>query len=354
MRDKTNGLTKQPKSGHSTMKKLIIPVLLALILIPAVGFNLKKEVKFTGKTMGTSYNIKVVAPYFKPTGKLHGLIELELGKINRSMSTYDKKSEISLFNALGDDSDFPVSQGFYEVLKVAEKLHGQTEGAWDGTVGPLVNLWGFGRKGPRKEVPSPAEIASAKADVGFHNLVVGDGSIRKLNPGVRLDLASIAKGYGVDRVARVIGDFGIEDALVEIGGEIFAAGKRKDGTSWRVGVNDPTPGLSAGRIHKVLPLSGAALATSGDYRNFFMYEGVRYSHVIDPRTGFPVSNGVVSASVIAGTCTLADGLATALMVMGPEKGVALVNRMEGVECLIITENGDGTFTDHPSKGFEAL
>jgi thiamine biosynthesis lipoprotein len=188
--------------------------------------------------------------------------------------------------------------------------------------------------------------------VGFDRIRLDpSGTISKTDPAVTLDLASIAKGYGVDAIARLLGDEGFDHFLVEIGGEVYARGRRKDGKPWRVGINRPDRQAAFNDVYQAVPLTDRAMATSGDYRIFFQVDGQSYSHILDPRTGRPVTNGVVSATVVADNCTVADGLATALMVMGPEKGVALVNRLPSVACLIVVRQADGTLTDHPSSGF---
>jgi thiamine biosynthesis lipoprotein len=168
---------------------------------------------------------------------------------------------------------------------------------------------------------------------------------------VTLDLNSIAKGFAVDRVCGLLAAGGYKNYLVEIGGEVYAAGVRADGKNWRVGINRPQKDAAIDEVYKAVSLADQALATSGDYRNFFEIDGVRYSHVIDPRSGYPVSNGVVSVSIIAENCTLADGLATAIMVMGPAKGIQLVNQLNNVECFIIVEKPDGRLIDFYSTGF---
>jgi thiamine biosynthesis lipoprotein len=167
---------------------------------------------------------------------------------------------------------------------------------------------------------------------------------------VTLDLSSIAKGYGVDQVAELMRQAGFVDFLVEIGGEVFAAGVRSDGRPWRVGINRPKADARIDEVYQIVSLQDRAFATSGDYRNFFLQDGVRYSHIIDPKTGRPVGNGVVSVSIVADNCTLADGLATAVMVMGAQKGLALINRLAGVQGLITVELPDGSLQDHPSEG----
>jgi thiamine biosynthesis lipoprotein len=173
----------------------------------------------------------------------------------------------------------------------------------------------------------------------------------KREAGVTLDLSSIAKGYGVDAVAELLRREGYASFLVEIGGEVVAAGTRRDGEPWRIGINRPRAEAAPDEVYRVVRLSGQALATSGDYRNRFEKDGVRYTHVLDPRTGRPVTNHVVSASVLAPDCTLADGLATAVMVMGAEAGLGLLQRLDAVEGLIVTESPDGRLEDHATRGF---
>jgi thiamine biosynthesis lipoprotein len=216
-----------------------------------------------------------------------------------------------------------------------------------------VRLWGFGKGDPIDRLPSAQAIRQAKQLVDFSAIeILPGGRLKKHRLGVTVDLASIAKGYGVDQVSVLISNTGFTHYLVEIGGEVYAAGRRTDGKPWRVGINRPRKGGPADAVYRVVALQDQAMATSGDYRNFIVIDGRSYSHIIDPRTGRPVANGVVSASVIAAGCTLADGLATGIMVMGPESGLALLNRLDGVEGLIIVRKPDGTLVNHWSKGLE--
>lgn len=313
----------------------------------------KRELQLSGKTMGTTYHIKVVAGLLTSGADIQRQIDTRLAAINKSMSTYDPSSEISRFNAIQSTAEsFSPSDDFLTVLRVAATLHRLTDGAWDGTLDPLVNLWGFGRKGAVNQIPNDSEILQALSHVGFDRIRLDpSGRIGKTDPAVTLDLASIAKGYGVDEIARLLGEKGFSDFLVEIGGEVYARGLRKDGKPWRVGINRPDRKATFNDVYRAIPLTNRAMATSGDYRIFIQIADHFYSHIIDPRTGRPVVNGVVSATVVAANCTVADGLATALMVMGPEKGVALVNRQPSVECLIVVRKPDGTLMDYPSSGF---
>jgi thiamine biosynthesis lipoprotein len=317
------------------------------------GCLLDRETVLNGRTMGTTYQVKIVSRPWQVPGDLGRMIDRQLSAINQSMSTYRPDSELNRFNAQqAVNRPLELSPHMRQVVATAAHIHKMTGGAWDGTVDPLVKLWGFGSQGRRDTLPEPETVQALLARIGFHRLRLdADGRLAKQHPEVTLDLASIAKGYGVDVVARLLRSQGLTDFLVEIGGEVIASGRRLDGGLWRVGINTPDDRASGNAVYRVVNLPAKALATSGDYRNFFTIDGVRYGHVIDPRTGYPVRNGVVSATVVADNCTLADGLATGLMVMGPASGLALVDRLDGIECLIVTRRADGTLSDHFSKGF---
>ena len=337
------------------MRTVQVVILITLSYFLSLNCEARTEHLIQGRTMGTIYRVKVVS---SASGEIPGLkekIERRLGEINRSMSTYMPDSEISRFNSFQQTGvKFKISDDFYQVMRVAEKVYQLSDGAWDGTINPLVDLWGFGREGIKTVIPDQTEIRRLRESVGFHYIeIMAPGYLIKKMPQITLDLSSIAKGYGVDAVAAVLRDDGFENFLVEIGGEIVAAGLRKDGGQWRIGINRPQKNAAINSVYKVVNLQDRAFATSGDYRIFFEIDGVRYSHVINPRTGYPVTNGVVSVSVLAADCTLADGLATAIMVMGHQKGLALINRLKGVEGLIIVEEPDGSLRDFFSMDFKA-
>jgi len=331
-------------------------ILAAALCFLSSGCEGKREHLIQGRTMGTTYHIKVVTGYLQGISGLKEKIERRLFEINVAMSTYQKDSEISRFNEFNQTgTKFKISEDFYRVLKPAQAIYRLSDGAWDGTVNPLVELWGFGREGPKNKIPLATEISALLSNIGFETIeVLEPGFLLKKRAAVTLDLSSIAKGYGVDRVADTIQKEGFQNYLVEIGGEVFASGYRKDGMLWRIGINRPQTDAAFDEVYKVVNLHNKAFATSGDYRNFFVVDGIRYAHIIDPRTGYPISNGVVSVTIIADTCTFADGLATAIMVMGPEKGLDLINRLDAVEGLIIVEQIDGRLADFYSKGFNVL
>ena len=336
------------------MKKTHIIIISLAILLAAAGAKAQKAHLIEGRTMGTTYHITVVTADFKGVEGLKEKINARLEAINRVFSTYLKNSEISRFNAFrATDEKFQISDDFVQVMNVGRKIHQLSEGAWDGTVSPLVDLWGFGPTQRQIQKPFAADIKIQMQNIGFDRIrFEAPHFLVKNLATVTLDLNSIAKGFAVDQISTLIAAAGHINYLVEIGGEVYAFGLRPDGTHWRVGINRPQKDAAFNEVYKVVLLHNSAFATSGDYRNFFEIDGVRYSHVIDPRTGYPVSNGVVSVSIIADNCSLADGLATAIMVMGAEKGIQLVNRLENVECFLVVEKPNGKLVDIYSKGFK--
>jgi len=334
-------------------KKFIILFYILSILLLA-GCGMKKEVRFAGRTMGTTYHVTVISGYFNTPSRLDTKIVRRLEEINQSMSIYLANSEISRFNAMRrTDDPIKMSYDFLHVMIIARNLFAMTKGCWDGTVRPLVDLWGFSKPTVQQVLPPDEKIKQALEQIGFERIQIDeDGYLSKKNDTLGLDLGSIAKGYAVDQIAELIRADGWADFLVEIGGEVYASGLRKDRRQWKVGVNLPDKNAAYNQVYKVVNLKDGAMATSGDYRNFFELGQKRYSHVIDPRNGYPVNNGIVSVSIITDTCTLADGLATAIMVMGRKKGLELVNRLDGVECLIVIKEQKAGLIDYFSSGFK--
>lgn len=337
---------------HAKIAGLVLGTLIIIFMLMFRSCGVK-EVLISGETMGTAYHIKVISGYFKNISGLKRQIFQRLEKINNSMSTYKKKSEISRFNAIGNTKEkHYISEDFYNVMVIAEKLHKLTDGAWDGTLKPIINLWGFGSTKRKKSIPGESEIEERLKNIGFDLIEISEKRyIRKKNPSISLNLNSIAKGYAVDQIAKLIRKHGIANFLVEIGGEVFASGSRKDTGNWRVGINLPLKDAPYDRVYRVVNLQDKALATSGDYRDYFVIDEKRYSHVFDPRTGYPVAHGIVSVSILADTCAFADGLATAAMILGRAKSLELVNRLDRVECLIVREGKNGTLIDSYSTGF---
>jgi thiamine biosynthesis lipoprotein len=330
----------------------VLPVVVALFLFFSAG-PAAAEVTITGETMGTTYQVRIAAGPATDAEALREAIAARLGAINRSMSTYIADSELSRFNRSAKSGrPVAISADFLAVMRTARRLYELTDGAWDGTVEPLIDLWGIYRRPEHRSPPPAAAIAELMPDIGFDQItILPDGHLVKRNARVRLDLASVAKGFGVDAVSELLRRRGLTDHIVEIGGEVYASGRKADGSRWRIGINDPTEGAPKDAVYAVIEVENGAVATSGGYRNFFRSGGRLYSHIIDPRNGYPVEHRVVSASVLAGSCMIADGLATAMMVMGPEKGLALTDRIDGIECLMIVADAHGRRTDLFSSGF---
>jgi len=342
-------MLKTFKSNPSVI--LLITILLLFVLaIPPVP---ARQYTITGRTMGTFYSIKFISMEKQTPALWQQRTDMRLKEVNAKLSMYNPRSEISLFNKYPVNQPFKLSNDFYQVMLESLHLYKITDGAWDGTVKPLVDLWGFGTKNRPDILPESSQIQEALARTGFHKLILANHLLTKKEDGICLDLGSIAKGYGVDAIARLFSSNGINNFLVEIGGELVGSGKNRKGHPWVVGISKPEKNGIGKSLYKIISLKDMAIATSGNYRNFFEKNGRIFSHIIDPKTGFPVGNKVVSTSVIAKNCTIADGLATALMVMDLQKGIDLINSLPHTECLIIQKQGSG-FISTQSDRFEAF
>jgi len=300
-----------------------------------------RPITFSGATMGTTYTVSIDAlPADVSLSSLSRDVDAILDRIEGRMSTYDPASELSRFNA-DETTDWVAMSGeTVEVVDAAITVSELTDGGFDITVGPLVELWGFGASGRPPAIPSDDAIATTLERVGYRKVRTrrAPPALRKSRGDVEIDLSAIAKGYAVDQVADHLESASVSDFLVEIGGEMRARGRNPHGSPWRVGIERPDPGPRS--VHRVLLLQDAALATSGDYRNFFEAEGRWFSHTIDPRTGRPVTHELASVSVVDVTSMRADALATGLTVMGPAAGRALAQR-EGLAVLFILRAGPG-------------
>lgn len=289
--------------------------------------------------MGTSYLVKIFDPPSGLPDDWKVQIDRELRRVNDQMSTYLESSELSRFNASDSTDWFEVSPETALVVAKALEIHRLSNGAFEITVAPLVNAWSFGPGKRTLAPPTPEQIAELLQRVGSQHLSVRDEppAIRKARPDVSIDLSAIAKGHGVDRLITLLAGWGVKHAFVEIGGEVRVIGD-KAGEPWRVGVQQPD--VAGEVVAKALPLRDRSIATSGDYRNFFEFEGQRYSHTLDPRTGKPIRHATASVSVIADDCMTADAWATAINVLGPEEG-ARIGRELGLDVLMMVRQADG-------------
>ncbi len=327
--------------------------LLALVGAVAEG---TEPVHVSGTTMGPIvWNVKVDAlPDGLDEDGLQARVQSRLDRVNGLMSTWDPESEISRFNASRETDWFDVSRETMAVVFRASEVSEASGGAFDVTVGPIVNLWSFGEEDvvTRELLPTDETIAAASEHVGWEKIVIRTDppALKKLDVDLRLNLSAIAKGFAVDEVARELDDLGIEGYLFEVGGELRTKGAKADGKPWKVGIERPVAGLRS--VQTALVIGDRALATSGDYRNFFEVEGVRYSHTIDPTTGRPVTHDLASVSVVAETCMDADALATALLVLGPDRGYDLAVE-QNLAALLIVRNGDD-LVERATPAFETL
>jgi FAD:protein FMN transferase len=302
-------------------------------------------------TMGTTAHITLSGPVRKGALRtVRAAVDDALETVNRQMSTWQNHTEISAFNRSRTSDPFPVSPAFAAVVERALDWSAATDGAFDPTVKPLVDHWGFG---PQSENEPLEQIMPF---VGWQKVRVQNDSLIKTHPQLQLDLSAIAKGYGVDEVLRVIRAQGVENVLVEIGGELAAAGKSPAGGLWRIGIESPEPDRAFGdRLFRTLELSGRAMATSGDYRRFRTREdGTRYSHIIDPRTGRPAETDIAAVTVLADNCTDADAAATALFVMGSEQALRWLEKRPGLAAFFILHHpGSADFISRATENFPA-
>ncbi|WP_261138525.1 FAD:protein FMN transferase [Serratia quinivorans] len=331
------------------MKGLMTTVALsATLLLTGCG---PEQVNLDGKTMGTSYSIRYVTGDDTPSAaKMQAEIDKRLELVNDQMSTYRPGSELSRFNASrAVDKPFPVSAATTEVVLEALRINRVTDGALDVTVGPLVNLWGFGPEGRPDKVPSAAELERRRAWTGIDKLSVQGNALVKSIPELYVDLSSIAKGYGVDVIAQYLQSQQVKNYMVDIGGEVRTRGHNGEKKPWRIAIERPTAGMEQ-KAQLVIQPGEMSIATSGDYRNYFEQDGVRYSHTIDPVTGKPIHHHLVSVTVLSPTCMAADGLSTGLNVLGPERGMALANLM-GIPVFMIVKTAKG-FEERYSEAFK--
>ena len=319
------------------------------------GSDLSLVNTFDGSIMGTTFMVTIAQSDLEKERQniLRSLIEHELIDVDEKMSTYRSDSEISRFNRSQTTKPFPLSKETLTVFRHALDASKVSEGAFDVTVGPIVDAWGFGPLERKNGFPTNEEIERLKEHVGYQYIEIDSfaSTVRKLDPLISVDLSGLAKGYAVDRVAELLESQGFHSYLVEVGGEIRAAGQSSRGDFWRVGIERPVSDASV--LQRLVNLRNVSLATSGNYRNYFELDGKRYAHTIDPRTGWPVNHRLASVSVMQTLCVKADAIATALQVLGPEKGLELALEHDWA-VLLITQNEDGTFSERETPRFKSV
>lgn len=310
--------------------------------------------RFSGQTMGSSYTVRLAGAALDPAAldRLQADVQGALDAVDQRMSLYRPDAELARFNRHASGTPLALSPALMSVLQAGQQVAELSGGAFDLTVAPLVLAWGFGPE-TRHGLPGPAVLQERASRTGHRHLELdaARGLATKHLPGLQADLGGIAKGYGVDCAAAVLQAQGCAHYMVEVGGELRTAGRNAQGRPWQIGIEEPDAVPQRARL--VVPLSGAAMATSGDYRIYFEEGRRRYSHEIDPRTAEPIVHGLASVTVVAADCMRADALATALIVMGPADGLALAQRL-GLAAHFIVRGADGRLTDHSTGAFQAL
>lgn len=332
------------------MKKLLVVLAACAVLFSSCNSREKEYVKISGFAQGTTYSMS-----YRDAQKrnLQPQVDSILKNFDQSLSIYCKTSIITRIN--NNDTTVRTDAYFDECYKLSEEVYKATNGAFDITVGPLVQAWGFGLK--KRDKITKERIDSILPLVGMGKVKLVDGKLIKSNPNMFVDVNAIAQGYSVDVIAHYFESKGINEYLVEIGGETLCKGLNSKGKAWVIGIDKPfdnnvTPGQDL-QAKVALP-SGKALATSGSYRKFFEENGVKYSHELDPKTGYPAHNTLLSISVITNNCALADGYATAFMVMGVDKAKEFLAKRSDMDAFMVYSGPKGEFLSYATSGFDKM
>jgi len=321
-------------------RPVITLVVLFLAALAGCDSSLPIEVKYRGQVMGTSWSVNVNSALGYDE-ELNQAIQNELDLVDGLMSNWKAESDISRFNDSALNSCTKVSTSTLAVVLFAQRISSLSDGAFDISLGPLIDLWGFGNGEVGGEMhPSEGDIEAALAVTGINHLYLTDTELCKRNTPIHINVSGLAKGYGVDRVASLLSEQGFDNYLVEVGGELRGQGVSGRGVVWTVGVEQPTDGLGVGQVLAAVELKDGALATSGDYRNFYTLDDQRYSHIIDPTTGYPVTHNLASVTVRANTSIEADAWATALLVVGPEAGM-IIAEQKNLAVFMVLRNQQG-------------
>ncbi len=328
----------------------IFPAVLGILLIS--NCSNQSIITLNGETMGTTYSISIVKNSQTAMNKVKIQHEIDslLFVFNSIFSTYSSSSEISKINA--DTSRFPlsVSGEFYQLLEESQQMYYETGGKFDITIKPLISLWSFDSEFSSEKIPMENAVNEALTQIGMDQILLDKHTVLKNNPNVQFDMNAIAKGRGVDKIAHFLKSAGFQHFIVEIGGEVYASGVNKNNSFWKIGIKHPEE--FSKDITAIAAFSNSGMATSGTYQHFFNWEGKDYSHILDPRTGWPVEHDLISATVIAETCAKADAIATALIVMGFENALHWIEQTEGVECYLIRRDKESrVLTAVHSKNF---
>jgi FAD:protein FMN transferase len=345
------------------------------------GVQVPTAVRIGGQCMGTSWSAVVTLQPGERAERVGALVQDRLDEVDRALSTWKEESDLSRLNRAAPDAREGAAADTLEVLRLGRELWEATGGAFDPSVGPLTRLWGFGSYEVEQTAPTPEQVATALEQVGLDDLLMGQpgiavpgaeepevtaGWIARSRDDLEVDASAVAKGYGVDVAAAALLQSGHDEFMIEVGGELVLSGRNPEGIPWRIGVDDPLPPAGSDPLSPMalaprppiarLSMTSGGVATSGDYRNVRRVGSRVVSHVIDPRTGYPIDHDLASATVIAPTCAEADGLATATMVLGPIEGLELLEALEGVEgyLLVRTHNAEAPIEAIMTSGMSAV
>lgn len=309
-----------------------IPLLMLIVLC---GCRPSESQSISGKTMGTTWSLRAE----QATAQTRQLIQSHLDQREAVLSHWRKDSAVSRFNDSRSTDWQPVPRELIQIVELARDIASKTDGALDITLAPLIDLWGFGATGPSKLIPIEAQITEAKTRCGWQHLQtrLDPPALKKDLPDLRINVASVTEGFVIDELITRLKQQGLSDFLLEVGGEVTAIGHAPEGKPWRVGIQ--TPEATPGDALQTLPLSDLCIATSGNYRHHFEKDGQSYSHLIDPRTGRPINHTLTSVSVIHASSALADGYATTLMILGPDRGREIADRL-GLRVIWITDQSE--------------
>lgn len=328
------------------MRRTIFLLLLLIAVLQSCNHPIPQYVTNNGSIFGTYYHI-----IYESQGGVDLVvdIEAELSRLDMSLSTYNKESVLSKVNT---NQAVELDTLFINVFNRSQEISEITGGAFDATVAPLVNAWGFGFR--KKENITPVVIDSIVSFVGYHKVRLTNGQILKDDPRLMLDFSAIAKGYAVDVIAQLLLQKGCTNLMVEIGGEVVAKGVNKEGNIWRIGINEPNENepVVPQALQAIVGLKNKALATSGNYRNFYYENGKRFAHTIDPKTGYPVEHSLLSATVMANNCMTADAYATAFMVMGVKRAQELIKTIDHIDVFLIYNDDAGENKVLMTTGFQ--
>ena len=334
-------------------KRILLFCLLILGPLVSIWIFQQKFIILEGQTMGTAYSIKCYVPKWISKQKLSLDVKNELDRLNSIFSTWDKDSEISLFNDSYSTSNISISNEFKYLIDESFKLYNDTTGSFDPTVKSLSDTWGFSSEMSFFSVPNNLALSKVTNFVGLKNIVVSGNFIRKRNPNIKMDLSAMVKGYAVDKLAILLDKSRSKRFMIEIGGEVRVKTNNIK-KPWKIGITKPIYHQLQQELFGFVEIFDGAIATSGDYQNFFEKDGKIYSHIMDSNTGGPVESDVTSVSIYAPNCMLADALATAIMAMGLNRGLSLIESYPNVEGLIISRNNNHTLKLYQSSGFHKI